>query len=128
MKGEKKKILIVDDEPELVFFVVKRLEHEGYKVISVNDGAIALEKVKQNGDISLLITDLYMPGINGYTLTKNLKKDPKHNSMPIIMISTMSQEKFETDAYKAGVNYYLRKPYEPKVLLDKVKELLGENR
>ena len=119
----KKKILIVDDEPELVEMVKIRLESYKYEVIVAYDGQEALKKARQEKP-DLIILDLMLPKIDGYKVCRMLKFDEEYKKIPIIMFTARSQESDEKLGYECGADAYITKPFEPAVLLAKIKELV----
>ena len=83
---QNRRILVVDDEPDLVELVTYNLTHEGFKVSSASDGKEALEKIK-NGSFNLIILDLMLPGLQGNELCRIIRNNPKTNAIPIIMLT-----------------------------------------
>ncbi|UCD14892.1 MAG: response regulator [Candidatus Omnitrophota bacterium] len=121
----KKKILLVDDEPELVDLVKMRLETNDYEVITAYDGQEALRKARgQNPD--LIILDLMLPKMDGYMICGLLKKDARYSKIPIVMFTARAQVEDKVLGENLGADAYLVKPFDPTVLLSKIKELLGE--
>jgi len=119
-----KKILLVDDEPQLVDMVKMRLEANGYEVIIATDGQEGLEKAK-NENPDLIILDIMMPKLDGYKVCGLLKKDARHSKIPIIVFTARTQEGDVKLAQNMGADAYIMKPFEPQILLSKVSELLG---
>lgn len=120
----KKKILLVDDEVDLVETVKYRLEKSGYEVIPAYDGQEALDKARREKP-DLIILDLMLPKIDGYKICRMLKFDTKYKHIPIILFTARAQESDEKLGYETGADFYIKKPYEPQILLSKIKELLG---
>jgi DNA-binding response OmpR family regulator len=119
----KNKILFVDDEPELVDMVKMRLEANDYKVIPAYDGQEALEKAKKESP-DLIILDLMLPKMDGYKVCGLLKKDARFAKIPIIIFTARAQQEDMKLGEEVGANAYITKPFEPQVLLAKIKELL----
>ncbi len=120
----KKKILIVEDEEQMVEMLKIRLEANGYEVLSAADGKQGLEKAqKQMPD--LMILDLMIPKMDGFKVCGLLKKDARYARMPIIMFTARAQESDKRMGEEVGADAYLTKPFEPKTLLDKIEELLN---
>lgn len=120
-----KKILIADDEPDIVTTLKMRLESAGYSIITAKDGQEAFDKIKQEiPDLALL--DIMMPKIDGYVLFKTLRADSKYRNIPIIMLTASVNIEYVRNCIKEGVEAYLRKPYKPEILLGLIKGLLGE--
>lgn len=121
---KRSKILLVDDEVQLADLVRKRLEINDYEVAIAYDGEEALRKARQ--DIpDLIILDIMLPKVDGYMICALLKKDERFTKIPIIMFSARARAEDIEFGQKVGADAYITKPYEPQVLLDKIKELLG---
>lgn len=126
-KAEKdtKRILVVDDEEDIVKLVKTYLEYHRYEVITANDGQEGLEKVKTEKP-DLIVLDLMLPKINGYKVCGLLKKDTRYAKIPVVMFSAKAQEEDVKLGQEVGADAYITKPYEPEVLLAKIKELLKD--
>jgi len=120
-----KKILLVDDEQDLVKTLKKRLESNGYEVFISNDGIDALAKAKKENP-DLIILDLMLPKMDGYKVCGLLKSDAWYKNIPIILFTARAQESDKELGKEVGANAYITKPFEPEVLLSKIKELIGE--
>ena len=120
-----KRILIVDDEVQLVEMVKMRLEAAGYEVISAYDGQDGFDKAKKDQP-HLIILDLMLPKMDGYKVCGLLKNDARYSKIPIIMFTARAQEEDERLGKDLGAEEYVTKPFDPKILLSKIKELLGE--
>ena len=120
-----KKILVVDDEPNIITMIKSRLKANGYDVITACDGQEGLEKA-QNENPDLILLDVMMPKLTGYKVARLLKFDSSFNDIPIIMLTARSQEKDIELGATVGVNMYITKPFEPEELLEAIKILLGE--
>jgi DNA-binding response OmpR family regulator len=118
-----KKIMIVDDETQLVDFIRLRLEKEEYQVAVAYDGEEALQKIRQEKP-DLIILDLMLPKMDGYMICSLFKRDKRFADVPIILFTARSQEEDIKLGEKVGADAYITKPYEPQILLDKIKELL----
>lgn len=120
-----KKILIVDDEAELVDLVKIRLEAAGYEVAKAFDGQEGLDKAKLEKP-DLILLDIMMPKMDGYKVCGLLKMDARFKKIPIILFSAKAQKEDAELAKEVGADLYITKPFEAPVLLAKIKELLGE--
>jgi DNA-binding response OmpR family regulator len=121
-----KKILIVDDEVDLVETVRFPLEMEGYHVLVSYNGEDALNQArKENPDLILL--DLMLPKLDGYKVCRLLKFDDKYKHIPILMLTAKTQEKDKALGMETGANEYITKPFEMDDLLKKVKKYLSKN-
>jgi len=121
----KKKILLVDDETQLVELIKMRLTREDYDVLTAYDGEEALQKAR-HGNPDLIILDIMLPKMDGYMICSLLKRDRRFYKIPVILFTARSQEEDIKLGKKVGADAYITKPYEAQVLLDKISELLGK--
>lgn len=104
-----KKILIAEDDLDIVGLLKLYLENDGYELVVATDGEEALEKALQD-DVSLAILDIMMPKMNGYELTKRLRKVTQ---MPILILSAKNQDSEKILGLDLGADDYLTKPFNP---------------
>lgn len=121
-----KRILVVDDETQLVEMLKMRLEAGGYQVLSALDGQEALDKARKEKP-DLIILDLMLPKIDGYKVCRMLKFDEKYKSIPIILFTARAQQEDVKLGTEVGADAYITKPFDPPALLGKIKELLKES-
>jgi two-component system, OmpR family, alkaline phosphatase synthesis response regulator PhoP len=119
----KKRILIIEDEKDLVDAVTLRLEANGYEVIASNDGQDGLDKAKKEKP-DLIILDLMLPKMDGYKVCALLKFNEKYKTIPIIMFTARAQDSDMKMGQEAGADAYIIKPFDSQALLDKIKELI----
>jgi len=119
-----KKILIVDDETDIVEILQFVLEAEGYKCITAYDGEEGL-KLAKNSMPDLIILDVMMPKINGYKICRLLKFDNKYKNIPILMITARSQDEDKVIGEETGADEYITKPFKVDEVVEKVKNYLG---
>ncbi|MBF0431180.1 MAG: response regulator [Fibrobacteria bacterium] len=119
-----KKILLVDDEPDILMTVKKRLQISGYEVDTAENGREALEKVKTY-EPDLVVLDVMMPEINGYEVCRTLRESPETQNLPIIMLTAKAQNFDKFWGQEVGASKYLTKPFDDKELVKSVGELLG---
>lgn len=120
-----KHILVVDDSKtvrNLIAFIIKK---EGFHVTTAEDGLDALEKLYSISGINLIISDVNMPRMDGFTFIKNLREQEVFRDTPIIILSTEGQEKDIQEGLGLGANLYMVKPAQPDKLLKNVKMLMG---
>jgi CheY-like chemotaxis protein len=120
-----KAVLIVDDSKlvlEMYRFLIATV---GYTVYTATNGLEALELLAQQ-PVDLALVDINMPGMDGYTLTREIRRDPAWGEIPIIMISTETELGDQQQAFEAGANAYLFKPFPPGELLTKISLCIGE--
>jgi len=119
----KDKILIVDDEKDIVKMIDYNLKKEGYRTIARYDGEDVLDAVaKEHPDLILL--DLMLPGIDGLEVCKKIKNDPKTSALPIIMLTAKSQETDKIVGLEMGADDYITKPFSPRELIARIKAVL----
>lgn len=117
----KKKILVADDEERIVKLVSDFLKIGGYEVLPASDGAQALELFNKNPDIALAIIDIMMPELDGWALTKEIRKT---SDLPIIMLSARAEEFDLLTGFESGIDEYVTKPFSPAVLVKRVEALI----
>jgi len=114
-----KRILIVDDEAELVKAVQVRLEANGYEVETAYDGQEAMDKIN-NMKPDLILLDIVMPVMNGYEVSKKLKSNPDTKEIPIIIFSASQRRNLEEECRELGVTDFIAKPFRTQDLLNTV--------
>ena len=119
------KVLVVDDESDLVEMVSLRLEANNYQVISAFDGQEGLDKARTEKP-DLIILDLMLPKIEGYKVCRMLKFDERYKQIPVILFTARAQASDIKLGEDVGADAYLTKPFEPDILLAKVSELLNK--
>ena len=120
-----KKILIVDDEPDIMDVATVRLKHLGYEIIPALDAEEALA-ILQKGTPDLILMDLLLPKMQGDELSKKLKSDDKFKHIPIILFTASALRTSLPGNVKAmGADDCIMKPFEPEELLGKVKKFIG---
>ncbi len=120
---DKERILLVEDEKDMVYAVTLQLEASGYEVITVCDGQEGLEKARKESP-DLIILDLMLPKMDGYKVCGLLKADRRYNKIPIIMFTARAQESDIKMGKEVGADAYITKPFDPQLLLEKIRELL----
>ena len=119
-----KKILIVDDEADIIEILQFVLESNGYECITAMDGEAGL-KLAREANPDLIILDVMMPKINGYKISRLLKYDNKYKDIPILMITARSQEVDKIIGEETGADEYITKPFNVDFVVEKVKKYLG---
>ena len=122
--GMPRKILVVDDETEIVSLLEEELKALGYDVLTALDGLTGLEMARKERP-ALMILDLMLPKMDGYRVCGLLKSDLRYAKMPIILFSARAQEEDLKLGEELGANAYVTKPFEPQELLKKVQELVS---
>lgn len=116
-----KKIIVADDEARIRRLVCDFLRKEGYEPLEADDGDVALELFRQNPDTALLIVDIMMPNMDGWTLCREIRKV---SGVPVIFLTARSQEFDELMGFEAGADDYVTKPFSPAVLMKRVELLI----
>lgn len=119
----KEKILIVDDEQDLVKLIRYHLEKDGYKVISASNGEDALFLARRERP-ELIVLDLMLPGIDGLEVCKKLKTNPELVSIAIVMLTAKGEEADITVGLRLGADDYVTKPFSPKELTARIQAVL----
>ena len=120
-----KKILIVDDEVDLVETVRFRLEKEGFTVLVSEDGEDALNRAR-NESPDLILLDIMLPKLDGYKVSRLLKFDERYKHIPILMLTAKTQEKDKTLGMETGADEYITKPFEMDDLMEKVQSYISK--
>ncbi|MBW1972593.1 MAG: response regulator [Deltaproteobacteria bacterium] len=126
------KILLVDDDPDLVEAVTIILESKNYDVIAAYGGIEGLEKAKKENP-DLIVLDVMMPDKDGYEVCKELKADPEYSKIPILLLTAVAS-RISTTRYtqqmglETEADDYIDKPVEPKVLVERIETLLGKQK
>ena len=125
---DKKKVFLLDDNPDFVSVTKIRLESNNYEVITATDGKEALEKIK-DAKPDVILLDILMPEMDGYQVCECLKEEQKTADIPIILLTGKDLEPrgIEDRCSKLGIDAFLRKPVHAKELLAKIDEVLKIN-
>lgn len=120
-----KKILLIEDEPDLVTVLQTRLEANNYQVATALDGEEGLAKVEQEAP-DLILLDIIMPKIDGLEVCQRIKSNQKTAHIPVIIITASGVKDVDKKSAEAGAQYLIRKPFDPTDLLKKIRTLIGE--
>jgi two-component system, chemotaxis family, chemotaxis protein CheY len=119
------RVLVVDDSPTMRRIVVQMIKRLGFSdVLEAGDGQQALDVLRQDSGVELLLTDWNMPVMSGLELTTAVRSDPKLAKLPILMVTTRNMKADIVAAMKAGVNNYVTKPFDPKTIKEKIEKVL----
>ena len=117
------KILIVEDDDEIIMLLSNRLTASGYSVLTAYDGIDGLNKAR--GEIpDLIILDISLPKMNGYELCRLLKFDEKYKKIPILILTAKGQQTDKEIGREVNADDYVTKPFDAGVLMEKIKALL----
>ena len=123
MKKSDIKILLVDDEPDILEIVGYNLSSEGYKIITAKNGAEGVKKAKKEKP-QLIILDVMMPEMDGIEACERIRKEPELSDTIITFLTARGEDYSQVAGFDAGADDYITKPIKPKVLVSKVKALL----
>ncbi|MEE2931117.1 MAG: response regulator transcription factor [Bacteroidota bacterium] len=121
------KILLVDDEKDILEFLSYNLEKEGYQVSTAINGVLALEEAKKFKP-DLIILDVMMPEMDGMNTCQQIRLDPEIQDILILFLTARSEEYSELAGFTAGADDYVTKPIKPKLLISRIKALLKRNK
>ena len=122
METNSLKVLVADDEPDILEILKYNLENEGYMVITAKNGDEAVEKAKRNQP-DLIVLDIMMPGKNGVEVCEILRRQPAFKETLIIFLTAINDEATQIKGLKTGADDYISKPISPKVFLSKVNSI-----
>lgn len=121
------KILVVEDEVDIATLVSFNLQRVGYAVDMVHDGREGLEKILKDQP-DLVVLDLMLPGMDGFSILKEMQRDIRANTIPVLMLTAKSQIDDRIRGLESGVDDYLTKPFSPKELILRVQAVLKRNK
>jgi two-component system alkaline phosphatase synthesis response regulator PhoP len=121
--SDEKKILLVDDEIDILEFISYNLEKDGYKVYTAQNGKDAI-RIAEKKEPDLIILDVMMPEMDGIVTCEEIRKIPKLKSTVVAFLTARSEDYSQIAGFEAGADDYITKPIRPKVLLSRVKALL----
>ncbi len=122
---DNKKLLLIDDDPNLILLVKDYLEFRGYNVVTAENGREALEVLDQNIP-DMIICDVMMPEMDGYSLVKHIRQEPHTNTIPVLFLSAKGQSQDRVKGLNEGADVYMVKPFEPEELVAQVESSLNQ--
>ena len=117
-------VLVAEDDDDIRALVVYRLERSGYDVVQAQDGEEAL-RLAAECEPDLAILDVMMPKLDGYEVTRRLRKEEATSRLPVILLTARTQESDVSQGFAAGADDYIRKPFSPDELRARVQAILG---
>ena len=123
--GKPKKLLLIDDDPNLILLVKDYLEFRGYEVVTAENGREALEVLEQQTP-DMIICDVMMPEMDGYSLVSAIRSDPKTSWIPVLFLSAKGQSQDRVKGLNIGADVYMVKPFEPEELVAQVESSLKQ--
>ena len=118
-----KRLLVVDDEPNLLVAVGACLRGEGFDVVTARSGAEALVRVAESVP-DLVVSDMRMPGMDGYQLARQLRASPRTALTPVVFLTAKDETTDRIEGFRTGVDAYLTKPFEPDELVAVIRGIL----
>ncbi|HEX9186097.1 MAG TPA: response regulator transcription factor [Vicinamibacteria bacterium] len=118
-----KRVLVVEDDPDIVELIVHYLRAEGFEAQALGDGRQALERIRDGGH-DLVVLDLQLPGLDGLSLCAELRRDRQTRAIPVIMLTARGDEADRVVGLEVGADDYVVKPFSPKELVARVRALL----
>lgn len=119
------KVLVVDDEPNILLSLEFLMQHAGFDVITAEDGESALLRLNDN-EPNLILLDISLPGISGFDVLETIRKDPRFTRLPVIMLTAHGREVEREKGLALGADDYITKPFSTQLLVQKVRNLLQE--
>ena len=120
------RILLVDDEPNIVMSLEFLMRKNGYQVGIARNGTEALAAINQT-PYDLVLLDVMMPDVDGYQVCRSIRECPSRTATKVIFLSAKSQPADVQQGYAAGADLYIPKPFSTRQLMEKVRELLGQH-
>ena len=122
---DQRRLMLVDDDPNLILLVKDYLEFRGYQVTTAENGREALEKL-ENEIPELIICDVMMPEMDGYTLVQHIRENPATEWVPVLFLSAKGQSQDRVKGLNTGADVYIVKPFEPEELVAQVESSLKQ--
>lgn len=124
MSSNRPRVLIADDDRDILELVAFRLGHAGYETVTADDGAEALRLAREQQP-DLVVLDVMMPKLDGYEVMRALRTDQATRGTPVILLTARAQESDVSRGFEAGADDYVRKPFSPQELTARVQAILG---
>jgi DNA-binding NarL/FixJ family response regulator len=122
---DRKRLLLIDDDPNLILLVRDYLEFRGYEVLTADNGKEALDLLAQNLP-DMIVCDIMMPEMDGYALIENIRKNPRTSWIPVLFLSARGQSQDRIKGLNLGADVYMVKPFEPEELVAQVESSLKQ--
>jgi DNA-binding response OmpR family regulator len=117
-------IVVADDDDDVRELIEFRLTRAGYQVAAGEDGEEALALIREQSP-ALAVLDIMMPKMDGYEVTRRVRRDPEHANMPVLLLTASVREGAATIGFEAGADDHMRKPFSPQELLVRVRSILA---
>jgi two-component system chemotaxis response regulator CheY len=119
------KVMVVDDSLSFRKSMVEILDILDLDIVEADDGKDALDKLKSESAVDLILLDFFMPNMDGMEFFNAIKDDSNYNQIPVVMITTAVDKDRMINAVRSGIKYYITKPFNPEDLLTKVVKILN---
>lgn len=126
MNNPKQKILIVDDEPDIIELIEYNLKKEGYQVFTASNGLEAIQVAKKSLP-DLIVLDIMMPKLDGIEACRQLRAMPEFKSTFMVFLTARSEEYSEISGFNVGADDYIAKPIKPRALISRINAILRRN-
>ena len=121
----KKRVLVVEDEPNIITSLVFLLENSGFEVASREDGQIALKHILSDPP-DVLVLDVMLPRLDGYEILRELRANPQTQTLPVLMLSAKGQRQDRQKAFDCGADLFITKPFSNAEVISAVKKLAAQ--
>lgn len=122
---DRKRLLLIDDDPNLILLVRDYLEFRGYEVLTADNGREALDMLSQDLP-DMIVCDIMMPEMDGYALIENVRQDPRTSWIPVLFLSARGQSQDRIKGLNLGADVYMVKPFEPEELVAQIESSLKQ--
>lgn len=122
--AEKTKIMVVDDEPDIVKIIKISLELANFEIIEAYNGEECISKLQEGQRPALILLDIMMPGLSGYEVCQKIRQTPEWKDIKIVMLTAKGQKGDAEEGLKSGADDYIIKPFDPYELIEQVKDIL----
>ncbi len=122
---DRKRLLLIDDDPNLILLVRDYLEFRGYEVLTADNGKEALHLLSKDLP-DMIVCDIMMPEMDGYALIENVRQDPRTSWIPVLFLSARGQSQDRIKGLNLGADVYMVKPFEPEELVAQVESSLKQ--
>jgi DNA-binding NarL/FixJ family response regulator len=123
---DQKRLLLIDDDPNLILLVKDYLEFRGFEVITAENGREALELLEQQVP-DMIVCDVMMPEMDGYTFVEQIRQDSRYSWIPVLFLSAKGQSQDRVKGLNTGADVYMVKPFEPEELVAQVESSLRQS-
>jgi DNA-binding response OmpR family regulator len=117
-------VLVADDDDDILLLVTTRLRRDGYEIVSASSGDRALELAREHRP-SIAVLDIGMPGLDGLAVLEAIRADDSLSGTRVVLLTAKAQESDVRRGYDAGADAYIKKPFSPSELSERVRSLLG---